>query len=357
VNDGRIDRYASLLVERCIAPQPGWQVLVATTVEGLPLARVLSRLLAERGAWSLQRITSGAPFPVDLDWIEAAPADTAGAPAPLEQQVIDSVDASIFVLAPSVGRQPATPGAAAALRAQASAYRERQRRGEIPSVRCDFPCPAYAERAGMALPEFEAVFYDACLRDWEGEARAMRPVVERFDAATDVRIRGDGTELSLSLAGRIGAIDDGMLNLPGGEVYYSPVEDSVEGEIAFDVPTVTVGGPVEGVRLRFESGTVVDATAAVGEGLLLAALDTDAGARRAGEFGIGCNAGLDRPLRNVLFDEKIAGTIHLALGYGFPPLGGSNVSAIHWDLVKDLRGGGELLADGVVVQRDGRWLL
>ena len=355
MEDPRVDAYAALLVDRCVDPGPGWQVLVATTVEAAPLARALSRRLAARGAWCLPRLALGAAFPADLDWIEAAPAELAARLPPLERALLDAVDASIFVLAPAADRSPASPAAATALRAHASAYRDRGRRGEIPSVRCDFPCPAYAARAGMPLAAFEDLFYAACLRDWDAEAERMRPVLERFDRAEEVRIRAPGTDLRLSLAGRRGAIDDAHANVPGGEVYYSPVEDSAEGEARFGGPAVSVGGPVEGVRLRFRGGEVVDAAADVGEALLLDALSTDPGARRLGELGIGCNDAIDRPLRNVLFDEKMAGTVHVALGYGFPPLGGRNESAIHWDLVLDLRRGGELTADGEVVQRDGRW--
>jgi aminopeptidase len=355
VEDPRVEAYVALLVERCIDAQPGWQVLVATTDEARPLARALSRRLGERGAWCLQRLALGAGFPVDLDWVEAAPAELAGRPAPLEQVVLDGIDASIFVLAPAEGRQPASPAAATALRSQASVYRARGRRSEIPTVRCDFPCPAYAARAGLSLAAFEQLFYDACLRDWDAEAEAMRPVLERLDRAEEVRIVAPGTDLRVSLAGRHGAIDDGRLNVPGGEVYFSPVEDSAEGEISFGLPTVTVGGPVEGIRLRFRAGEAVEASAVVGEELLHAALATDDGARRLGELGVGCNAGIDRPLRNVLFDEKMAGTVHVALGYGFPPLGGRNESAIHWDLVADLRQAGELWADGELIQQDGRW--
>jgi aminopeptidase len=168
-----------------------------------------------------------------------------------------------------------------------------------------------------------------------------------------VRIVGAGTDLTLSLAGRTGAIDDGHANVPGGEVYYCPLEDSPEGVIEFDFPS----GKVERPRLVLRGGEVVEATAAAGEDALHSALDTDAGARRFGELGLGCNEGITRHLRNVLFDEKMAGTIHLALGVGFPRIGGRNESALHWDLVKDMRQGGQLWCDGELVQRDGRWLL
>jgi aminopeptidase len=220
-------------------------------------------------------------------------------------------------------------------------------------VRCDFPTPYFAREAGLSLAEYEDVFYEACLRDWDAEGRRMEPIRERFDRAETVRIVGADTDLRLSLAGRRGDVDDGHVNVPGGEVYYCPVEDSVEGEIVFDVPSRRVERP----RLVLRAGEVVEASAAAGEDALHEALDTDGGSRRFGELGIGCNDGITRHLRNVLFDEKMAGTVHLALGQGFPRIGGRNESALHWDLVKDLRHGGELWADGDLVQRDGDWLL
>jgi aminopeptidase len=351
--DPRLAAYARLLVERCIDPRPGWQVLVQTTSVARPLAEELSRLLAERGAYALTRITFGAPWPVDLDWIEAAPRELAATLPPLEQELVDRVDASIFVLAPELGRKPATTEDRRAMSAHVLAYRARGRRGDIPHVRCDVPCEAFAQAAGLDLAAYEDVFYDACLRDWDAEGGRMRPVLERFDRGDEVRIVGEGTDLRLSLAGRSGAIDDGHLNVPGGEVFYSPVEDSAEGEIVFDVP----GVGFEGVRLVFRGGEVVEAAASVGQDRVDGSLATDDGACRLGEFGIGCNEGITRPMRNVLFDEKMAGTIHLALGDGFPQLGGQNRSGLHWDLVKDLRGpGGELWLDGELVQRDGVWL-
>ena len=356
VADARVSDYARLLVERCIDPRPGWQVLVATTTEARPLAQELSRVLAERGAYALTRIAFATPFPADLDWIAAAPPELAPTLAPLELGVLDGVDGSIFVLAPEPEPRVLDDGANRAFRAHVSAYRDRGRTGVIPSVRCDFPCAAYAERADLSLADFEDVLYAACLRDWDEEGRAMAPVRKRLDAAREVRILGEGTDLRFSLAGRSALVDDGHLNIPGGEVFTSPVEDSLDGEILFDVPSHSTDGLVTEIRLRFERGEVVNASAATGEAALARALATDDGARRVGEFGIGCNRGITRPMRNVLFDEKMAGTVHLALGAGFPQLGGSNESALHWDVIKDLRGGGELHLDGEVVQRDGAWL-
>ena len=171
-----------------------------------------------------------------------------------------------------------------------------------------------------------------------------------------MRIVGDGTDLRLSLAGRSMRVSSPGGNLPGGEFYGCPVEDSAEGEIAFsEFPAIYAGREIRGIRLRFEGGRVADASAATNEEFLLQTLDTDEGARALGELGIGCNPGITQYMRNTLFDEKMDGTVHLALGNAYHDLGGTNVSRIHWDVVKDVRNGGRIELDGKVVQENGIW--
>jgi aminopeptidase len=227
---------------------------------------------------------------------------------------------------------------------------------EVPWVICEYPVEANAEEAGMSLHEYEEFIYGAVLLDWDAAAAKMRRIADVFDTAREVRIVGEGTDLTLSLAGRVGSVEDGRINMPGGEVFYSPVEDSAEGEITFaEFPAVRFGTEVEGIRFVFEDGRIVDASATRGEAFLLETLDTDDGSRRLGEFGIGCNPGITQFMRNVAFDEKIDGTIHLAVGNSYSFTGGKNVSGLHWDIVKDLRNGGRLYADGVLVQENGAW--
>jgi aminopeptidase len=186
----------------------------------------------------------------------------------------------------------------------------------------------------------------------------MRAIADVFDAADEVRIVGAGTDLTLSLAGRTGEVDDGHVNMPGGEVFYSPVEDSANGVVEFsEFPAVYYGTEVEGARFVFESGKIVEATSRTNQEFLNATLDTDNGARFLGELGIGCNPGIQRFMKNVGFDEKIDGTIHLAVGNSYAFTGGTNVSAIHWDIVKDLRSEGRIYVDGRLVQENGKWLL
>jgi aminopeptidase len=229
---------------------------------------------------------------------------------------------------------------------------------EVPWTICEYPVQATAQEAGMTLGEFERFVFGAVLLDWDAEAAKMRRIADAIEGTSEVRIVAEGTDLKLSIAGRAAAVDDGHVNMPGGEVFFAPVEDSAEGVVTFsEFPAVRFGHEVNGARLVFEGGRVVEASAVRGEGFLLEMLDLDEGARGLGEFGIGCNPGIQRYTRNLAFDEKIDGTIHLALGGSYTFIGGKNVSAIHWDIVKDLRFGGRLYADGRLLQEQGRWLI
>jgi aminopeptidase len=189
-----------------------------------------------------------------------------------------------------------------------------------------------------------------------GELRALQQrLVERLSRASELRIEADGTDLRLGVAGRTWVNSDGRRNMPSGEVFTGPVEDSAEGRIRFTIPSSPSGFEVAGIELELRAGRVVRARAERGQEYLLAALETDPGARFLGEVGIGTNSGIDRPTGAILFDEKIGGTVHLALGRSYPETGGTNVSALHWDMICDLRAGGRLSADGEVIQADGEF--
>jgi aminopeptidase len=229
---------------------------------------------------------------------------------------------------------------------------------ELHWVGCQFPTPALAQEGGLSLDEFADFLYGACLLDWGAERERMARYAHFFDEAEEVRIVADNTDIRLGVAGRKAEVDAGGANMPGGEFFLSPLEDSAEGQIVFDeFPAVYNGREVAGIALRFEAGRVVDASAASNEEFLTEMLDLDDGSRRLGELGIGCNPGITRYMKNTLFDEKIDGTAHLALGNGLPGVGGTNVSQLHWDIVKDLREGGRIELDGRVVQESGRWLV
>jgi aminopeptidase len=357
--DERVSRYADVLLNTCLGVQPGWQVLVWGTPLARPLLEVVMAKLAERGAYPLLRLTFGGGLVHHHAWLRHAPLEVVAEPAAIEADVLRRCDAILAINAPEDTHAGADIPAAR-LTAVSAAYRPAMARlneNEVPWLVCVYPTPALAADAGMTLAEFEDFLYRACLVDWEAEHARISAYSRLFDAASEVRISGAGTDLRLSIAGRRADVDAGFGNMPGGELFLCPVETSAEGTIAFsEFEAVRGGRRLRGVRLRFAEGGVVDASAETEEAFLLDTLDTDAGARRIGELGVGCNRGIDRHVGNVYFDEKIDGTVHIALGSGFAYLGGVNDSAVHWDMVKDLRRAGRIELDGRVVQENGVWL-
>jgi aminopeptidase len=355
VRDPRLDEYARLLVERSIGVQPGWQVQVRATPLARPLIEAVIEEIARRRAYPLLQMSFeliGGPF------AREAPVEHLREAAPLQRRVWEEADAFIAIWSPENSREGSdlSEERKTALQLASAPMRERTMSMSAPWVIAEYPVMSGAQDAGMTLSQYEQFIFDSVLLDWDAEGERMRKIADVFDAAEEIRIVGAGTELTLSLADRRGAVDDGHVNMPGGEVFYSPVEDSANGVIEFsEFPAVYFGHEVAGARLAFENGRVVDASAQFGEEFLLETLDTDDGSRRLGELGIGCNPGIQRYMKNIAFDEKIDGTIHLAVGNSYTFTGGTNRSAIHWDIVKDLRAGGELWADGKLVQRHGAW--
>ncbi len=328
---------------------------------GRPLLEEVQGAIARRGAYALTGLTFGGGLgATDRAWVREASLELLSKPAPLYEQLMREIDAFLVVSAPENTRDASVIPVERTQAVQA-AYRPAQQRflsHEVPWVGCQYPTPALAQDADLSTEEFADFLYGACLLDWDAERVRMSRYAERFDAAEEVRIVGTGTDLRLSIAGRRMEVDAGGANIPGGEFFGCPVEDSAEGTILFsEFPGVYGGRHVEGIRLRFESGRIVDASADSEEEYLLKTIDTDEGARRLGELGIGCNPGITRHMRNTLFDEKIDGTVHVAVGTGFPNLGGTNVSAVHWDIVKDLRGDGRIYLDGELVQENGAWTI
>lgn len=356
MTDARVTDYAHLLVDYSLKVRPGWQVLVLASPLARPLIEEVVRQVARKGAYALTRVD----FPsTGIVWARDAPEALVGEMASIDRHAHEHSDAEMIIRAPENTREESALSPERknlVRRAQRPAVARRQAVA-VPWITCVYPTPALAQDAGMHFDEYADFVYRACLLDWPEEGRRMRRVADRFDRADDVRIVSEGTELWLSLAGRRGRVGEGYGNMPGGEVFYSPVEDSADGVVTFyEYPAVWGGEDVEGIRLVFRGGKVVEASARRGEELLLRTIDADAGARVLGELGLGCNPHIQRFTRNVLFDEKIHGTIHLALGSGFPRIGGTNVSSIHWDIVKDMRRGTRIYCDGEIVQQDGRWL-
>ena len=360
MSDSRVEQYAKLLVETCIDVQPGWQVLVTGGVLARPLLEEVSRVVARRGAYAIMRPSLNG-YASNIAWLQEAPEELLDTPAAIESHVWETVDGLVSIEAPENTRELAAVPSERLMRYQRGLRPHQQRifTHELKWVGCQYPTPALAQDADLPLAAFADFLYGACLLDWDAEGERMSRYAERFEAADEVRIVAADTDVRLSIAGRPFKVDAGGANMPGGEFFTSPVEDSAEGEIVFgEFPAVYAGRDVAGIRLRFEGGKVVDASAETNEDFLLEQLDLDEGARRLGELGIGCNPGITRHMKNTLFDEKIDGTVHLALGNGLLDVGGTNESQLHWDIVKEMRAeGSRIELDGETVQESGRWLL
>jgi aminopeptidase len=354
-------RFAALLCDYCIEATPGQQVAVRSTTLAAPLLLALQEALLEREAWPLVR--AALPGADEVFWRAARDAHLDGV-APAELAEAQGTDASIGIQAP--GNTRALAGVPAERMARAARARLELRAASLARRWCAtlWPTPAGAQQAGMGTDEFAAFVRGALFLDRDDAAAAWRELhdfqarlIERLRAARELRIEAEGTDLTLSVEGRTWVNSDGKRNMPSGEVFTGPHESSAEGRIRYTIPSSPGGVGVEGIELEFREGRVVAARAERGEEYLKATLATDEGASRLGEIGIGTNFGIDRPVGAILFDEKIGGTVHLAVGRSYPETGGVNESAVHWDMICDLRRGGRLLADGEVIQQDGRFLV
>ncbi len=243
-------------------------------------------------------------------------------------------------------------------------FMRRSAAGDLRWTLAPFPTNAFAQDAEMGLSEYEDFVYSACLPDmndpvgyWQRFSIRQQKIVDWLKNKTQVHIKGRETDLRLSVDGRTFINCDGHVNMPDGEVFTGPVEDSVEGYVYFSYPAIHGGREVTGVRLWFEHGKVVKASAEKNEAFLIHTLDTDTGARFVGEFAIGTNEGIIHFTREILFDEKIGGSFHIALGAGYPETGSKNESAIHWDMICDLRDGGEIWVDDELLYQSGKFVI
>ena len=222
-------------------------------------------------------------------------------------------------------------------------------------VICEYPTHSLAQDADMSLEEFSDFVFKATNINYKDLSKKQTKLKKILDKAKEVKILAPDTELTFSLAGRKSIKCDGKRNVPDGEVFIAPVEKSTEGYIAYSYPAIKGGREVDGIRLEFKKGKVVKATATKNEEYLKQMINVDKGAKYLGEFGVGMNYNITKFVKQILFDEKIGGTIHLALGMAYKEGGGKNESAIHWDMIKDLRHGGSIYIDGKCIQRNGKF--
>ena len=363
--DSSFERWADVLVDYSTEITLGDQVAITGGVAAEPLLRAIYRVALRRGAHAVLVPTF---TEAQTDLLTLASDEQLAFISPLERWAREEATVTIDVLASTntralsavdPGRQALWNRARKDLRDIAA---QRAARGERRWSITLFPTPAHAQDADMATDEFATFLAAACMLDrpdpvaaWRDLSARQAQMIDWLRERNDIRVTAPGTDLRLSVEGRSWVNSDGKRNFPSGEVFTGPVEDSAEGHIHFTYPVVTQGREVSDIRLRFAGGVVVDASATKNEPFLIETLDTDPGARRLGEFAFGTNDGITRWTKNILLDEKIGGTVHMALGSGYPETGSLNSSAIHWDMICDLRHGGEATADGTVVLKDGQY--
>ncbi|HEY2440860.1 MAG TPA: aminopeptidase [Solirubrobacteraceae bacterium] len=359
MTSARLDHnaFAALLCDWCMRVAPGERVGVYSTTLAEELALAVHAAVLERDAWPYVRLE---PSRLGADFYRHARDRHRTEAPPVDLAVTAALDAFVRIDAPANTTELADidPALVAAV---AGARRPLQEASlALRWTGTLLPTPALAQQAGMATGQYTSFVTQALFLNqpdpvgaWTELSARQARLVERLSPAAEIRIEAEGTDLTLNVAGRTWINSDGRHNMPSGEVFTGPHEASATGTIRFTVPTGPRGVTVTGVELEFRNGEVVHARAQQGEAYLHAALATDAGARFLGELGIGTNTGIDRPTGHILLDEKMAGTVHLALGRSYPETGGRNESALHWDLICDLRQGGRLSADGEVVVEDG----
>lgn len=359
-------KYAKTLVQYSLYVKEGEWVIIRGSNLALPLIKEVYREVLAAGAYPTVSIT-----PEGIDEILL----TEGSEAqlqfinPLSETTMTRADKVLTILGSENTKSLSSIDPfRIALTKRAGAelnqiYRKRIADGLVDWTLCLYPTQSGAQEAGMSLSEFETFVYKACLLDCDDPIAAWKDVhfeqqhmVDYLDRINEFRIISVDTDLSLSATGRTWANSDGHRNFPSGEVFTAPVKESLNGYVRFSYPGIYAGQAIEDIRLVFSEGKVVEARAKTGEGLLKALIDTDEGSCYAGEFAIGTNFGIDRFTKNMLFDEKTGGTIHIALGSSYPECGGDNESAIHWDMLCDMKTAGQIFADGELCYEKGKFL-
>jgi aminopeptidase len=365
MTDPRLKKLADILVNYSVKVQPGDWVYINSSIVAVPLMNEVYKKVLQAGGNitsniytdDLQELYFLEANNDQLDWV-----------SPTVKQIYEQ--ANVLISLRGAENTRALSGVAPkkqARRAQATrslqeTYMARSATKDLRWVLTDFPCLAFAQDADMSLSDFEDFVYAATYADtddpvaeWTRIHTEQQKVVDWLKGKKTVTVKSPNADLTLSIEGRTFINADGEHNMPSGEVFTGPVEDSANGWVKYTYPAISGGREVEGIYLEFKDGKVVKATAQKNEEFLLTQLETDEGARYLGEFAIGTNYGIKRFTKSILFDEKIGGSFHMALGAGYPETGSVNKSSIHWDMICDIREDSEIRVDGELLYKDGQF--
>jgi aminopeptidase len=370
--DPRLTNLARILVEYSTKVKKGDRVAIFTQPVAMPLVEAIYRQVLKAGGYPYVQL-GGLRSRVETEELEYL-LFTEGSDEQIqhvnqfEKQIREDFEVfiSLYSQSNTRGLSNVSPEKqrmrALAYKDVVRAYQERSATRDLRWVLSMYPTAAYAQDAEMSLEEFADYVFSTTYADskdpigaWQRIHDEQQKLVDWLKGKKKLEVKGPNVDLELSIDGRDFINSDGERNMPSGEIYTSPIEDSTEGWVRFSYPAIRQAREVDGIELTFEKGRVVKASATKNEDFLRNMLDTDEGARYLGEFAIGTNKRIDRFIKSILFDEKIGGTIHMAVGFGFPEIGGKNVSAIHWDMICDMRDGGQILADGDLIYESGEF--
>jgi aminopeptidase len=365
MSDPRITKLADLLVNYCVEVQPNDKVMIIGNSVTLPVLKETYRIALKAGGhpeilWmeeDFMEILLREGNDEQLKYI-----------SPTLQLMNETYDCYIRIAGSSNTRSMngVDPNRQKLMREsmrELGAMRmKRAAEGDLRWVTTLFPTHAHAQDADMSLTDYENFVYGACYADkddpvveWKKMSTRQQKLVDWLKGKQHVKVAGPHVEMTLSITDRTFINSDGKRNMPSGEIFTGPVEESVNGWVRFTYPAIVAGREVEGIELRFEEGKVVEASARKNEEFLYSMLDTDAGARYLGEFAVGTNYGIQQFTKSILFDEKIGGTIHMAIGAGYPETGSKNKSAVHWDMICDMRDGGKIWVDDELFYDSGKF--
>ena len=358
-------RYANLLLDYCLEIKKGQKLYIKSTTLAEPLIRELYRGGVERGAHVVVDMSFRGQNKIFLD---NANDDQLAYVTPNHKEAMNNFDAYLYIKAPFNLREDQNikgeqrKKRSEGLKEVSQAYFSRTASGDMVRSLCLYPTQASAQEAGMSLEEYSAFVYKACnlhLEDpkqaWLERRKNQQVIVDHLNTVDQVRYVGTGTDITFSTKGRVWINSDGRTNMPSGEVFTGPIEESVNGIVHFSYPSIFMGVEVQGITLEVKDGIVQKWSAEKGEEILNQVFEIE-GARMFGEVAIGTNYNIQIPTKNILFDEKIGGTIHMAVGQSYKQTGGKNNSSIHWDMIAEMKDGGQIYTDGKLIYESGKFL-
>lgn len=365
--DQRIEQLGKLMVEYSVDVQPGQVIEISGGANASPLLQAVYKYVLLRGGYPILRPT----LPGTSEMLFAHGNDEQlQYVSPIDKWAIENADGLIRVMSETntrslTGVDPSRQQIAQKARGEIrQTMMKRAATGDLAWVLTLFPTDAYAQDAEMSLAEYEDFVYGAGLLDdpdpvarWREISVEQQRLCDWISQRNEIRVQAEGTDFTVQVGGRTWINADGKHNFPDGEIFTGPIEDSANGHVSFTFPSTMNGRSVEGIILEFKDGKVVNASADKNEEYLISTLDTDEGARYLGEFAFGTNQGIQNYTGNTLFDEKIGGTLHMAVGAGYPQSGSKNESSVHWDMIMDLRNGSEVHVDGELFSKDGKFVV